>query len=221
MYVYLIENTESGTVYVGITRNSIEQRFTNHKSAARAGKRYSALYDAMRSYGFDKFSIRLLKVCVDETDLLESEKFYVNYYRELHGKTYNILDGGQTYFPIVDKEAWRRKLKKARTGKKPALGMKHSDKNKELFKKVSKDYWSSQDTYNADEVTALPFSEAHRKYGISKTHYYRLKRLNNVPNTGYKRKYNYEEVVKLSAKEASELFGMDETYYYRIKKNVQ
>lgn len=176
MFVYLIVNNFSNNVYVGITRVSLRRRFSSHKSAATRGHRNSKLYDAMRAYGVNNFSIHLLKVCASEEELLQAEKEYVARYRTLLGSTYNILDGGEPYFPITDKEAWRLKLKKARVGKTPAKGMKHTQQNKQLFSQVSRKYWDSQSTYNKHEVTKLSFREATQMYGISKTHYYRLKR---------------------------------------------
>lgn len=175
MFVYLIRNNISGNVYVGITRTSLKRRFNSHKSNSRRGNK-SKLYDAMRSYGTENFSISLLKECSSEQELLDSELQYVKYYRELLGETYNILDGGESYFPITDKDSWRAKLKVARAGRTPAKGMKHSLDNRELFSRVSREYWDSRETYNPEEIVKLPFKEAKNKYGISKTHYYRLKR---------------------------------------------
>jgi group I intron endonuclease len=174
MYVYLITNNKSNSVYVGITRTSLDRRFSAHKWAAKHGKK-SILYSAMREYGIENFSISLLKHCDSEEELLNSEIHYVSYFRELLGKTYNILDGGEPYFPIVDKDSWKAKLRSARAGRTPAKGMKHSLENRELFKKVSREYWSTQSTYDESLVVKLSFAEAHKLYNISKTHYYRLK----------------------------------------------
>lgn len=182
MYVYLITNEVSGSVYVGITRTSIKRRFSAHKCAAKRGVKQSILYDAMRSYGVDNFSIRVLEECPTEEDMLKLEYEYIEYYRELLGSTYNVLDGGITYFPIKDKDAWKSKLRKARVGRKPAKGMKHSSENKVLFSKVSREYWDTQETYDAVEVVKYSFKEAAHRFGISKTHYYRLKKRLGIPS---------------------------------------
>lgn len=179
MYLYKITNTVTGNVYIGITRTLIRDRWKAHVWSARNNIK-SALYDAMRSYGIDKFTIECIKKFDNEQDLLQAERDTIAYYRELYGKTYNILDGGISYFPIKDKEAWKNKLKEKRVGRKPALGMKHSDENKQKFSEVSKAYWSTQNTFNEVEIAKLSFKEAHKQYGISKTHYYRLR--NRVRN---------------------------------------
>ena len=214
MYVYLITNEISNGVYVGITRTSLARRFSAHKNSAKSGKK-SILYDAMREYGFENFSISLLHSCKSEEELLNSEIYYISYYRELLGKTYNILDGGEAYFPIVDKDAWKSKLRSARVGKTPAKGMKHSLDNRELFKKVSQEYWNTQETYDESLVTKLPFAEANKLYRISKTHYYRLKKSLGIANT--KPRYNSEEILKYSCKEAMSLFGISRRQYSYLK----
>jgi hypothetical protein len=54
--------------------------------------------------------------------------------------------------------------------------MKHSEENKKLFSEVSNKYWNSQDTYNSNEILKYGFTKANKIFGISKTHYYRLRK---------------------------------------------
>jgi transcriptional regulator with XRE-family HTH domain len=61
-YLYVIENSVNNKKYVGITTTSLGTRFYHHKSAASSGEgKDSKLYNAMRKFGEDKFSIRLLR----------------------------------------------------------------------------------------------------------------------------------------------------------------
>ena len=85
-----------------------------------------------------------------------------------------MVEGGKPSFRVKDIKSWKKKLRKARKGRKPSLGMKHSDENKKLFSKVSTEYWKSQKTYDVEQVRKLSFKEANLKLGISKTHYYRI-----------------------------------------------
>jgi len=173
MYLYKIINTLNNNVYIGITRTSINRRWTSHVYCARHNTK-SILYDAMRSYGIENFIIETIKQFDNEQDLLQAEKNTIEYYRHLLGKTYNILDGGESYFPIKNKEAWKTKLKEKRQGRKPSLGMHHTEENKKLFGMYGKQRWDKYGRY-PDEVLDYKFSEAHEKFGISKTHYYRLR----------------------------------------------
>lgn len=181
MYLYEIRNTVNKSVYVGITRSSVEQRFRSHKHSAKCGTK-TILYDAIRSFGFDKFSIHTIKEFDNESELLQAEKDLITYHRESPEKCYNILDGGAGYFPIKDWEAHKVKLKKARVGRKPALGMKHTEENKKKFGEFGKLRWDIHGRY-PDEVLNYKFSESNKRFGISKTHYYRLLKLASPAET--------------------------------------
>lgn len=174
MKLYEVRNTVNKSVYVGITRNSLGIRWAAHKSAAKRGKK-SILYDAMRSFGIEVFSIHLIGEFESEEALLQAEKDLISYHRNSLEKSYNILDGGTSYFPIKDVELWKSKLRNARVGRKPALGMQHSEENKLKFSEAGKLRWDIYGRY-PDEVTQLSFSDANKKHGISKTHYYRLRK---------------------------------------------
>lgn len=175
MYLYEIRNTVNKAVYVGITRNTLRQRWSCHKSSARRGVK-SILYDAIRSFGIDKFYIVEVEQFNTEDQLLQAEKDLIKFHREFSEKCYNILDGGENYFPIHDWEAHKAKLRKARAGRKPALGMKHTEENKKRFGEFGKMRWDLYGRYPED-VVSFSFKEASSKFGISKTHYYRLRKL--------------------------------------------
>ena len=175
MILYEIRNDINNKVYVGITRrNTLKARWACHKHSAKSNTD-TPLYRAMRKYGIDQFYIKEIKRLATEQELLLAEKDLIAFYRQ-QSNCYNILDGGESYFPITDKEAWKNKLKEKRKGKKPALGMKHTEENKKLFSLCGKARWDKYGRY-PDNVTDLGFTKANKKYGISKTHYYRLKKL--------------------------------------------
>ena len=127
----------------------------------------------MKLIGIEKFSIHEISRHDNEESLLAAEKEKIAFYRE-KGICLNILDGGTSYFPIKDKEAWKTKLKEKRKGKTPALGMKHSEENKEFFSVCGKLRWDIHGRY--PDTSSLSFKDAKAKYGISKTHYYRKRR---------------------------------------------
>jgi hypothetical protein len=85
----------------------------------------------------------------------------------------NLADGreGGYVIPEASKEAWKAKLSLARQGRKPALGMKHTEENKNFFSECSK---RRKLLYPTLDVTKVGFIEANKTCGISKTHYYRL-----------------------------------------------
>lgn len=174
MYLYKITNTINSTIYIGVTKSSLHRRFSAHKWAARHGIQ-SALYDAMRKHGVDNFKIDLCGIYQTEAQMLTAEEQVIKYSKAAKIRMYNIKNGGSKIFGIRDKAAWIRKLKEKRVGRTPSLGMKHSDENKKLFGMFGTQRWDKYGRYPS-EVLDYGFTEANKKFGISKTHYYRLRK---------------------------------------------
>lgn len=176
MKLYEIVNSINDAVYVGITRNSDHRyRWRSHKFAVKRGD-ITPLYCMMRKYGTDKFKMVVLKAFPTESDLLQAEHELISLYRNTSRNCLNILNGGESYFPIRDKQAWSKKLKEARKGRTPAKGMKHSDENKKIFSECGKRRWDICGRYSLDIIN-MSFKEANKLHGISRTHYYRLRKL--------------------------------------------
>jgi len=177
-YAYLITNTVNNKVYVGITKN-IPNRWRSHKYQAKKSRVKSSLYLAMNKYGFHSFNIEEIASFESSDECCEFEINSINFLRENNIPNYNLHDGGTIGYSMSGDERyeeWKQKLSIARQGRKPALGMKHTEDNKQLFSDVSNKYWSTQDVYDIEAIVKLSFKEAHSYYGISKTHYYRLRR---------------------------------------------
>lgn len=177
MYVvYAIINKQSGRKYYGITKN-FKRRMASHKYAALSGSYKSPIYDSIRSYGWDGFDKVILHEGLSpeqagkiEIDLIANDD-----------KCYNLHLGGKIGFDarLLPEERvanWKAAMKKARQGRTPAKGMKHSEENKKVFADVSRKYWDSQETYDPVQVCSVPFREASKLYGVSKTHYHRLRK---------------------------------------------
>jgi len=208
-YAYLITNNVNQKVYVGITIN-LKERWQRHQSNARNPESVKGkgtyLYNAMRKHGTDKFSFAEVATFENAEDcsLFEIEK--IKQMREDNIPNYNLHDGGSLGHRMTPdnpkweqwlsnlKEAknsfkddevafngWKDKLKEQRKGRKPALGMKHTDENKQIASDVSNKYWDTQDTFARNpekvaDILALSHKEAKLQFGISTTHYYRLKK---------------------------------------------
>lgn len=172
--LYRIINESSDTSYIGMTKRSLSRRMSEHRFNARTGKK-TKLYDAMRYYGIDNFSIVLIQefdtqqeCAYNEIDLIAKED-----------NLYNLAAGGEGGFVVVDVEGWKNKLRVARAGRKPALGMKHTEENKKFFADCNK---RKELKYEGN----LPktFKEASKLLGISKTHYYRLVKRAKINDLG-------------------------------------
>lgn len=185
-YLYRIVNNISGTVYYGITNNLIN-RIAAHKHSAlksKSNRVYKCpLYCAIRSYGWEAFSVSCVQTFETLAEAQQAEVDIISKCKDDGTKMYNLHPGGTGGFSMLTKspkeiESWKEKRKQAMTGRdfKPALGMKHTEENKKLFSAFGKLRWDIYGRYPADELITLRCVDAMRKYGISKTHYYRLKK---------------------------------------------
>lgn len=171
--LYYLVSPSTRYYYIGMTKNKLSTRLNQHKSCAARGIK-SPLYDCMRKYG--DFVIVLVEDNLTHTECCELEIANIAEAITLGHDILNLAAGGNGGFVVQDLDAWKEKLRAKRKNRKPALGMKHTKENKELFAKLSKENWEARGTYDAEKVTKVPYKEAHTLYGISKTHYYRLKR---------------------------------------------
>ncbi len=171
--VYKIVNVLDNKYYVGMTKQSLIKRFSQHKQNAKNGKD-TYLYNAIRKYGSDNFEIELICECNSREECCQLEIKFIS--ENICG--YNLAKGGEGGFVVQDIDTWKEKLKESRKGKTPALGLNHSEETKKKCSEASTKYWKSQETYNWEDIKNYTHKEAKEKFGISTTHYYRLKKQN-------------------------------------------
>lgn len=176
--LYKITSTATYKIYYGITRQPLKTRWGVHKHTSKTSPAY--LYNAMRKYGLETFSISLVWEFDSQEDCCLAEQEMI---RVTKGMNYNMHGGGQTGFSMRDKSEeeylqWKDRLSRSRQGRTPALGMSHTEENKMLFSEYGKLRWDIHGRY-PKEVLDYGFSEAHKIFGISKTHYYRLRKQYN------------------------------------------
>jgi group I intron endonuclease len=184
MEVYCIENKVSETVYYGLAKNTKKRMYT-HGHCYRVGKK-TPLYDAMRKYGIHNFNYYVIASGLTLEEAQEYEIQLIAESKHCGLKVYNLHLGGSIGFDVrlKDKESvkeWKAKMSVSRKGKKPALGMQHTEENKKLFGKCAKLRWDIYGRY-PNEVLDYGFTEANKRYGISKTHYYRLRKERALSN---------------------------------------
>lgn len=166
-YVYIIESNLTDKYYIGYT-NNYKNRWRSHKFYSKFIK--NKFYDCTRKYGFDNFEMILIKAFDDQQEAYDYEISLISLD---DANCLNLAPGGESQFTISDRQNWLKKLSISRKGHQPALGMKHSEENKKKFSDAGKKRWDIHGRYPF-EITQLSFKEANEKYGISKTHYYRL-----------------------------------------------
>lgn len=141
--VYEIINLVNNKKYVGITKTKINIRWNSHKCASKTRRGY--LYNAIRKYGIENFSISALVMCdwyyacCLEQQLIKSGKY-----------AYNLAAGGEGGFNVQDKSSWKKKLSEARKGGKPFAGKKHTEEIKKKCAEASRAYWAAQRALSND-----------------------------------------------------------------------
>lgn len=168
--LYQYQNKVSGRKYYGISTNP-KQRQASHRYYAVRLK--TPFYDAVKKYGWEGFEYTVLAEDSEEKIALMEIEAIAN-----DPNCYNLHKGGHIGYDVSKSskaKEWKRKLKAVRVGKKPALGMKHSEETKKLCGLYGKARWDKYGRY-PNEVLDYGFTEANKKFGISKTHYYRLRK---------------------------------------------
>jgi len=91
--IYKIINKKNGLIYVGCTINSLEKRFNEHLYRCFKTDYKSKLYNSMKKYGQDNFTIELIEEC-DLDMIYETEKKYVESY-DSYNNGLNSTFGGE------------------------------------------------------------------------------------------------------------------------------
>ena len=144
--IYLRTNKINGKKYVGQATNlKVRQRDWNCLTQPYAG---TAINAARAKYGLDAFDFEILKEC-DDDELDYWEKYYI---KELNTKApygYNLTDGGEGMTGYTHSEETRKKISKAKKGKKQSevtkkkrsealKGIKSSEETKKKMSEAQK-----------------------------------------------------------------------------------
>ena len=90
--VYVITNIINGKYYIGQTMRTLEARFTAHI--------YDESYigNAIRKYGRDNFTIRLVKTCESKEEVNAYENYYIAYFNSKYISRPSLLDSPTTSY---------------------------------------------------------------------------------------------------------------------------
>lgn len=88
--VYRITNTINDMVYIGITKNSLKRRFTQHCSQGYH------LTSSIKKYGKESFVIELIALCSSKEIAARYEIKLISTYKTKTPNGFNISDGGES-----------------------------------------------------------------------------------------------------------------------------
>lgn len=131
--IYLITNIENKKQYVGITKFSLEERFSQHI------KRGFILTEAIQKYGHQKFSIKLIEEVESAERAYELEQYYIKQYDTKVPNGYNLTDGGDGIFGWEASEEYRQECSERvkQLHKEKKIGMYGKNHSEETKKKMS------------------------------------------------------------------------------------
>lgn len=92
--IYTITNQINGKQYVGQTIRSIEVRFKEHCYKKPADGRKSIIYDSIKKYGKENFTIAEIDKAKSLEELNKKEIYWIDYYNSKAPNGYNLTDGG-------------------------------------------------------------------------------------------------------------------------------
>lgn len=92
--IYKYTNLINGKVYIGQTRQTLEQRDKNHLQQLKDNTYF---HRALKKYGRENFSLELVEENIPYADLDRKEKEYIDKFDSFYttGKGYNLTQGGQ------------------------------------------------------------------------------------------------------------------------------
>lgn len=92
--IYKYTNKINGMVYIGQTRQTLENRHKKHLSQLNDNTYF---HRAIKKYGIENFDLALIEDNIPFDLLNDKEKYYIDYYDSFYttGKGYNLTTGGQ------------------------------------------------------------------------------------------------------------------------------
>ncbi len=105
--IYKITNKETGLIYIGCTISSLKKRFREHLYRCFKTDYKSKLYNSIKKYGVENFTIELIEEC-ELSVIYETEKKYVELYDSYKNGLNSTIGGegclGYTHSPEIRKK---------------------------------------------------------------------------------------------------------------------
>ena len=190
-YVYKITNLVNQKIYIGITNQTPQYRFTQHINHADRGAN-THFARAIRKYGKKNFKLQELEYCKTYEDAQEFEKLYIEQYNSIiDGYNMSAGGGGSVGFKISEETKaklrgriisleTRKKISDSAKGNTKWVGLRHTDNTKKKQSEIRKKIW-------------LQLSEEEREK--------QLKRFAKLSYTSFKGKKHKDRTKKLLAEQ--------------------
>ena len=208
--IYKITNNENGLIYIGCTINSLNQRFNEHLYRCFKTDYKSKLYNSMKKYGQENFTIELIEEC-DLNVIYETEKKYVELYDSYNNGLNSTFGGegclGYTHSPeIRQKISENTKNGNSHKGKtyEELYGDKADEQREKRRLSVKKGWGLMSDKDKESRTNNIKkITRKNSKYGVEL--------ISEIKNK-FKEGYKVKELKKLYPQ-------FNENYLYSLKNN--
>ena len=92
--IYKIINNCNQKVYIGLTSNSIEQRFKQHLQKSYQKDNHRPLYLAFEKYGRENFQILRIEQVLTKEQANQRQQYWIKFYNSYGQDGYNATPGG-------------------------------------------------------------------------------------------------------------------------------
>jgi len=149
--IYRIENNINGKIYVGKTQQDLKARMRRHRAEVTRGTN-RPLYNSLRKHGFEAFTIVVIEE-VDDADLIDRERFWIQHYSCIHPKGYNFTSGGEggdvkRHWSKEDKDVLHKRQADKRRGQK------RTPSQRQNFSRAAKLRWSQKTEEEKRDLSA-------------------------------------------------------------------
>jgi len=209
--IYKITNKENGLIYIGGTINSLKKRFSEHLYRCFKTDYKSKLYNSMKKYGQEIFTIELIEEC-DLSIIYETEKKYIKQY-DSYTNGLNSTFGGEGCLGYTHSLEIRQKIsentKNGNSHKGKTYEELYGDKADEQREKrrlsVKKGWGSMSEKEKEQRAVNLrtAVQETNSKYGVKL-----ITEIKNKINNGAKFKEIKEQYPQIK-----------DWLYYNLKNN--
>ena len=93
MLIYKITNTLNNKVYIGQTIRTLKERWDQHVNDAFKHDSKYALYEDMRVFGIENFTLEQIDTATNIKELDKKEIYWIKQYDSVN-QGYNLTDGG-------------------------------------------------------------------------------------------------------------------------------
>lgn len=148
MYIYKITNINNNKIYIGLTIQKINDRFSHHIYEAKRGSA-SYFHRAIMKHSPKSFIVEQIDTANTIDELREKEIFYIFKYNTTNRKIgYNLSPGGEGTPGVLKSKETREKIRQKALGRVISKETKDKISKSNLGKKVNEKTYNAMQTYN-------------------------------------------------------------------------